>query len=94
MSYVLGVNLLKDNRVFIGDTMVTVEQIRSRSVSTIKVHGAGMDYEYDLNDREMQEIKPFPNVKMGLGLDANNGNYVKLLIDAPRSVEITYGGNT
>ena len=91
MALVLGINIDKDNRVFIGPHMLTVDMIKSATAAQVTLHTAAMDYVYTLTTTEFTELTGMVGVSVGLGKDTNRGGLVRLLVDAPKNIAIERG---
>jgi hypothetical protein len=89
MPLVLGMKLDKDNEIWINDTKVTLDLIKSPSKTNITVHTKTMDHKFTIDNQGFQEIAP--NVKMMLGEDTNKDEFCRVLVDAPKSIRIERG---
>ena len=89
MALVLGIRPDIDPVIMIGNTKVTVEKMMGRNQVEICVHGACLIEKKIINGDEMTDV--MKHVKMGLGTDTNRGGLVRVLIEAPRNIEIVAG---
>lgn len=87
MALVIGVRIHINNQIFIGGTKVTVDKTVGYRQAQITVHGACLIEKKLINVDEMTTI--MNQVKMGLAKDTNRKGLVRVLVDAPRSIDIT-----
>lgn len=89
MALVLGMNLEKDNEIWIEDLLVTIDKILNPKQTQITVHGKYMTQQLVIND--LQYIPVTTDVKMMLGTDTNRDGFCRVLVDAPRNISIDRG---
>jgi len=89
MALVLGMNLDKDNEIWVGDLLITIDKILNPKQTAITVHGKYLTSQMVIND--MRYIPVTTDVKMMLGTDTNKDGFVRVLVDAPRSIPIDRG---
>ena len=89
MALVLGMNLDKDNEIWLNDLKVTVDKIVDATQAKITVHGEFMTQQMVLNTRQYQPVTN--QVRMMLGTDTNRDGFVRVLVEAPRSVKVDRG---
>ena len=89
MALVLGMKLEKDNEIWLNDTLVTLDMIKSPSKTNITVHTKTMDHSFTIDNRNFQEIAP--SVFMMLGNDTNKDNFCRVLVKAPKNIRVERG---
>lgn len=89
MALVLGMNLEKDNEIWVGDLLITLDKILNPTQTQITVHGKYMTSQMVINT--MRYIPVTTDVKMMLGTDTNRDGFCRVLVDAPRSISIDRG---
>lgn len=72
-----------DRAFYIGDTLVSLEDVTHPMKFRLRVHGA-IDKIVEVTDRRREEILPNVFVSAGLG----NEDQVKVSIEAPRNIKI------
>ncbi len=89
MPLVLGMNLEKDNEVYLDDLRVTIDRILNPTQIQITVHG-----EYMVEQKVVNDLMYCPvhgKTEMMLGKNTNKNGFVRLLVQAPQSVKIKRG---
>jgi len=81
----LSLGLARNRGVYFNDTLMTVERIVSGKLFYVRVHGACIDKEFEITDKEAIEV--CPQVRISAGLDGTN-ELARLVINAPRSITI------
>jgi len=89
MALVLGMNLKKDNEIWVEDLLITLDKILNLKQTQITVHGKYITSQLVIND--MRYIPVTTDVKMMLGTDTNIDGFCRVLVDAPRSITILRG---
>jgi len=89
MALVLGMNLEKDNEIWVGDLLITIDKILNPKQTQITVHGRYMTQQLVIND--LKYVAVTTDVKMMLGTDTNRDGFCRVLVDAPRSITIDRG---
>lgn len=89
MALVLGMNLEKDNEIWIEDLLVTIDKILNTKQTQITVHGKYMTQQKIINDMRYTPVTT--DVKMMLGTDTNRDGFCRVLVEAPRSITIERG---
>jgi len=89
MALVLGMNLEKDNEIWVGDLLITLDKILNPKQTAITVHGKYLTSHMIIND--MRFVAVTTNVKMMLGTDTNRDGFCRVLVEAPRSITINRG---
>ncbi len=89
MALVLGMNLEKDNEIWIEDLLITIDKILNPKQTQITVHGKYMTQQLVIND--LKYIPVTTDVKMMLGTDTNRDGFCRVLVDAPRNISIDRG---
>jgi hypothetical protein len=89
MALVLGMNLEKDNEIWIEDLLITIDKILNPKQTQITVHGKYMTQQLVIND--LRYIPVTTDVKMMLGTDTNRDGFCRVLVDAPRHISIDRG---
>ena len=89
MPLVLGMNLDKDNEIWIDDLRITLDKIKSPTQTDITIHGEYVIEKKVINSHGWMDITH--NAKMKLGTDTNRDGFCRVLVDAPKSVKIERG---
>ncbi len=89
MALVLGMNLEKDNEIWIEDLLVTIDKILNTKQTQITVHGKYMTQQKVINNLKYTPVTT--DVKMMLGTDTNRDGFCRVLVEAPRSITIERG---
>lgn len=89
MALVLGMNLEKDNEIWIGDLKVTLERIMNPDETAITIHGKFMTEKKVISTRGPIQI--IQGVTMQLGTDTNVDGFCRVLVVAPRKVQVDRG---
>lgn len=89
MALVLGMNLEKDNEIWVGDLLITLDKILNTKQTQITIHGKYLIQQVVINDTKYTTVAN--NVKMMLGTDTNRDGFCRVLVEAPRSISIDRG---
>lgn len=89
MALVLGMNLEKDNEIWVGDLLITLDKILNPKQTQITIHGRYMTQQVIINDARYTTVTT--DVKMMLGTDTNRDGFCRVLVEAPRSISIDRG---
>lgn len=89
MALVLGMNLEKDNEIWVGDLLITLDKILNPTQTQITIHGRFMTEQKVINN--MNYVVITTDVKMMLGTDTNRDGFCRVLVEAPRSITIDRG---
>lgn len=89
MALVLGMNLQKDNEIWLDDLKVTVDKILSPTQTQITVHGEFMTEQKVIDSSSFKNVTN--HVKMMLGTDTNRDGFVRVLVEAPRRIKVERG---
>lgn len=89
MALVLGMDVNKDNEIFIDELRVTVDRVLSPTQVQITVHGDYMEEQKILNN--IQYVNVTPNVQMMLGLTVTKQGFCRVMVEAPRNITILRG---
>lgn len=89
MALVLGMNLDKDNEIWIDDLKITIDQILSVTRSKITIHDPYMIKKMEINTNDFVNI--VGEVFMMLGTDTNKDNFCRVLVKAPKNIKINRG---
>lgn len=89
MALVLGMNLEKDNEIWLDDLKITLDQIMNLTQTAITVHGKFMTEKKVINTLGMTNVTP--NVGMMLGTDTNVDGFCRVLVEAPRRIKVDRG---
>jgi hypothetical protein len=89
MALVLGMNLEKDNEMWVDDLKVTLDRIMNPDETAITVHGKFMTEKKVISTKGMTTI--IPSVGMMLGTDTNIDGFCRVLVDAPKRIAIDRG---
>ncbi len=89
MALVLGMNLDKDNEIWLNDLKITIDQIKSPTKTLITAHGKSLINKFEINTEVYVEVAP--QVKMMLGTDTNRDNFCRVLVEAPQNIRVERG---
>lgn len=89
MALVLGMNLQKDNEIWLNDLLVTVDRIISPTQTELTVHGQYMTEKKVINTADFVNVTN--EVKMMLGVDTNREGFCRVLVEAPRRIKVERG---
>jgi len=89
MALVLGMQLEKDNEIYLNDLRIEVDGFLPPDQAQITVHGDYMTEKLILSEHRMSEV--IPGVSMMLSKGVNNHKYCRILVEAPRSVKVERG---
>lgn len=90
MALVLGVYVEQDNRIFLDELLVTIDDVISKSQAKITIHGEFIEEQKVLNDKSYTQVTN--KVKMMLGLfNSHDKGFCKVLVEAPRNISVLRG---
>jgi len=91
MALVLGMNLEKDNEIWLDNLKITLDRIMNPNETAITVHGKYMTEKKVINTKGMTHVTTSPVVGMMLGTDTNVDGFCRVLVEAPRKVKVDRG---